>query len=232
MAQVGHSISDADALATLELPPSAKGNLEEIKTAYRKLALKWHPDKNENSEESCEMFTEITGAYHFLTTANFDYDRWSRNFVIPPLQSLGDVFELAMKGEDVEGLLRARGEYRPHSEFGINLHIPWTAGTKSAPSWDTPTTNYTDTKEIEAGTSHPYEDSTASERSSGPDKDGFVSMAAGCSGSILSAKLAGQCRNNMLMSGVAHSNILDPSDPEAEDRAEEANDKGMAAFKA
>ena len=40
---------------------------------------------------------------------------WSRNFVIPSLQSLGDVFELAMRGEDVEGLLRARGEYRPHS---------------------------------------------------------------------------------------------------------------------
>jgi hypothetical protein len=40
--------------------------------------------------------------------------RWSRSFSIPPLQTLGDVFALAMKGDDVENLLRARGEYRPH----------------------------------------------------------------------------------------------------------------------
>ena len=37
-----------------------------------------------------------------------------------------------MKGEDVENLLRARGEFRPHPEFGVNLHVPWSAGTQAS----------------------------------------------------------------------------------------------------
>eukprot|EP00959_Pyramimonas_sp_CCMP1952_P368273 7714369-Pyramimonas_sp.AAC.3 len=86
-------------------------------------------------------------------------------------------------------------------EFGINLHIPWTAGTQSAPSWNTPGTQYTNTKEIEAG------GATGPSSSERPDKDGFVSVAAGCSGSILPARRPGPCSNTMLMSGIAHANV-------------------------
>lgn len=39
----------------------------EIKKSYRRLALKWHPDKNTyNSEESTRVFTEIQQAYEVL----------------------------------------------------------------------------------------------------------------------------------------------------------------------
>jgi DnaJ-class molecular chaperone len=44
--------------------------LEELKKNYRLLALKHHPDKNENSEESCEIFKEVNNAYLYLS--NFD----------------------------------------------------------------------------------------------------------------------------------------------------------------
>jgi DnaJ-class molecular chaperone len=40
---------------------------EEIKTAYRKLALKWHPDKNGGSLDTAEMFRKVKAAYDCLS---------------------------------------------------------------------------------------------------------------------------------------------------------------------
>lgn len=48
-------------------------NEKQIKTAYRKLALKWHPDKNSETEESKKraekMFKEINEAWAVLSDA-------------------------------------------------------------------------------------------------------------------------------------------------------------------
>jgi DnaJ-class molecular chaperone len=44
--------------------------LDELKKNYRLLALKHHPDKNKNSEESCEFFKKINSEYLYLL--NFD----------------------------------------------------------------------------------------------------------------------------------------------------------------
>jgi hypothetical protein len=44
--------------------------LDELKKNYRLLALKHHPDKNGNSEESCEFFKKINSEYLYLL--NFD----------------------------------------------------------------------------------------------------------------------------------------------------------------
>lgn len=40
--------------------------IDEIKKAYRKLALKWHPDKNPKNSEAEEKFKEIASAYEII----------------------------------------------------------------------------------------------------------------------------------------------------------------------
>ncbi|XP_008054395.1 dnaJ homolog subfamily B member 3 [Carlito syrichta] len=57
---------------------------EAIKKAYRKLALKWHPDKNpENKEEAERRFKQVAEAYEVLSDAKKRdvYDRYGETGV-------------------------------------------------------------------------------------------------------------------------------------------------------
>ena len=44
-----------------------ESNQTQIRKAFRKLALQYHPDKNKNSEESKQKFMEIVKAYETLS---------------------------------------------------------------------------------------------------------------------------------------------------------------------
>lgn len=130
------------AAAFLGVAAGEREDREKVKTAYRRMCLRYHPDKNPAHEARAnEAFRAVTAALHALTTANFDFERWARNFTIPPMQSLEDVLLLALRGADpdeIEAMLRKRGDFRPHAEFGINLSIPWSAGGREDPSWEMP----------------------------------------------------------------------------------------------
>jgi len=58
--------------AILELKPGASS--EEIRMAYRRLAMKHHPDRNGNSKASEEKFKQIKEAYEILSDPNYKYE--------------------------------------------------------------------------------------------------------------------------------------------------------------
>ncbi len=95
---------------------SKDAGAEEVKKAYRKLAMKFHPDLNRDDPQSVEYFREITEAYGVLIDGarrkRYDKDR-VRNFEREDIYQ--DIFnrpdfrevfdDLPIKGEWLERLL-------------------------------------------------------------------------------------------------------------------------------
>ena len=70
-----------DYYKVLEVAENA--DISEIKKKYRKLVMKYHPDRNSGSEENVKKFREITEAYEILGNEKkrkeYDYKRKNRN---------------------------------------------------------------------------------------------------------------------------------------------------------
>ena len=62
---------------------SKDAKVEEIKKAYRKVALKHHPDRNPGNKEAEEKFKEAAEAYEILSDSEkrAKYDRFGHNGV-------------------------------------------------------------------------------------------------------------------------------------------------------
>ncbi|NLV25271.1 MAG: DnaJ domain-containing protein [Deltaproteobacteria bacterium] len=102
---------------------------DEIKKAYRKLALKYHPDRNPGDTKAEARFKEITEAYAVLSDAEKrkQYDQFGaagfeqrftqediyRNF------DVGDIFrEFGFGTDDIFSRLFGGGGFRAQSPFG------------------------------------------------------------------------------------------------------------------
>src|SRR5690554_7895957 len=62
------AMAKRDYYEVLGVPKSA--DEKEVKKAYRRLAMKYHPDRNPGDKEAEEKFKEATEAYEVLSDAN------------------------------------------------------------------------------------------------------------------------------------------------------------------
>jgi molecular chaperone DnaJ len=110
---------------------SRKAGQDEIKSAYRKAALKWHPDRNPNQKETAEAkFREATEAYSVLSDAQkrAAYDRFGHagvsgvggaGFNHTIFEEFQDIFGDFFGFEDIFG--RGPGGGRTRAQRGADL---------------------------------------------------------------------------------------------------------------
>lgn len=106
---------------------------EEIKKAYRQMALKYHPDRNGGDEEAAVLFKESAEAYAVLSDAQKrqTYDRYGHaglsNLGVPDFSSTGSIFD--QFGDIFEALFgrggggRGRRGPQPGEDLGYALEI-------------------------------------------------------------------------------------------------------------
>ena len=114
-------------------------SLEEIKSAYRKAALKWHPDRNpEHKEEAALRFRESTEAYSILSDAQKRqiYDTYGHaglagagaqpDFNGTIFQDFHDIFGDFFGFEDLFGAAGGRRGGRSRAKRGSDLRYDMT----------------------------------------------------------------------------------------------------------
>ena len=130
-------------------------NQGQIKQAYRKKAIKFHPDKNPGNEEAAEKFKELSTAYSILSDPNKkrQYDLHGEDGSVEELGSL-NVEELGTMGRLFGALITKAGIPLPTEittkVLSVAQHL--SKGATNVPGVEIPNANALKMGEVVSGT--------------------------------------------------------------------------------
>lgn len=110
----------------MEVEPTA--SVEDIKRAYKKLAIKFHPDKNLNNPEAVEKFKDISEAYEVLSDEQkrATYDKYGKDALKEggfSAHSAEDIFSQFFGGGGFGGFFGGGGRQGPRKGDNINHEL-------------------------------------------------------------------------------------------------------------
>lgn len=108
----------ADHYKTLGLSEGA--SQEEIKRAYRKLAMKWHPDRNPGNSAAEEEFKKVKEAYEYLT----EFSDRSSSYSNTRSSNSGNYNESEEFKSWMEDILYKFNEQRTKEEYSYKQRTP------------------------------------------------------------------------------------------------------------
>jgi len=123
-------VKETEFYERLGVTPDAK--IDDIKKAYKKMAIKYHPDKNPNNPEAEHKFKEVSEAYEVLSDDNKRqmYDKYGKEGLKEGgfgAHSASDIFEQFFGGGGFSSFFGGGGGRGPrrtediHHELGVTL---------------------------------------------------------------------------------------------------------------
>ena len=129
----GDKMRELDYYEALEVSRNSSG--AEIKKAYRRLAMKYHPDRNQGDSEAEERFKIINEAYQVLSDENKRaiYDRYGKagleghgrggGFSHQNMDDIMDIFNSMFGGDSGFGGHRRRENQKYNLDFEVELPL-------------------------------------------------------------------------------------------------------------
>src|SRR5690606_21887852 len=111
----------------------------DIKAAYRRLALKYHPDRNPGDKAAEDKFKQINEAYAVLSDEEkrARYDRYGSVGDMPMGMDIFDIFASVFGGSAGMGMGRGRTRGHPGEDLEVEVEVTleqaWAGETVKVP---------------------------------------------------------------------------------------------------